>query len=87
MTWIIGQRRIYHQYFPTRLRALTTSRRRDGLPVPLILYITGCKDTLDASLCSSRDRNNVTIRVGFKLILDERGGWLMTDSVEQSVDR
>ena len=64
----------------------TRSGRRDGLSVLLVLDVTGGEDTLDAGLGGSRDSSDVSILVEVELALDEGGGGLVTDGVEETVD-
>lgn len=64
-----------------------TARTRDRLAISLVLYITSSKDTLDTRLGRAGHRDDVPVGVRLQLTANETGRWLMTDGVEQSIDR
>lgn len=57
----------------------------NSLSIPLVLNITSSKDALNAGVCGARDGLDVAILVHLDLTLDEGGGRVVTDGVEEAV--
>ena len=63
-----------------------TTSRSNGLTVALVLDVASCEHTLDTCLGSTRDSDNVTIRICLELATDKGGGGFVTDSIEETID-
>lgn len=57
----------------------------NSLPIPLVLNITGSKDTLDARKGSAGLGDHIALGIRLQLTLDEVGGWVVADSIEQAI--
>lgn len=64
----------------------SSSGRGDGLAVPLVLDITGSKDTGDVGLSRAGDGLDVTILVQVQLTLEQGGGGDVANGVEETID-
>lgn len=64
----------------------SSSGRSDGLAVPLVLDITGSKDTGDVGLGRAGDGLDVTILIQVQLTLEQGGGGDVANGVEETVD-
>ena len=57
----------------------------DGLPVPLVLNITGSEYSLNGRLCGAWCGNDISFGVCAELTLDQVGGRVVADGVEQTI--
>lgn len=59
----------------------------DGLSIPSVLDVSSSEDTLDVGVRSTGLGDDVSIHVGLDLPLNELGGRVVSDGVEESVGR
>lgn len=59
----------------------------NGLSVSLVLDVTGSKDTGYAGEAGSGLGSNVSLRITLNLVLDDLGGGLVADGIEETVSR
>lgn len=64
----------------------SSSGRGDSLAVPLVLDITGSKDTGDVGLGRAGDGLDVTILIQVQLTLEQRCGGDVANGIEETVD-